>query len=235
MFARSVALRMIASAVAVLADGPIRRPATPGSEAVMDAGVRAHPVDPAVDPRVRERFAALDRVQVARRALEAERERTADLIDELAFHERDPDEIGHLREIHESLEQERRAARRPFGRRNGREILSLELAERLVLARLGYIDYAEYAAAQERSDRLVIDLVELGRLEAELSAALADLARLPVGGDVETAAPLPRRTRPSPAVLPSRLEGRATATRKEVFGSSTGWAPDRRSRAANPG
>src|SRR5690349_6820420 len=105
-----------------------------GSEAGMDDRLRALHGERVMDPNVAERFVALERVQRARRLLEHERELAAEVAEaigavESSARHHDPEDVEHLREIHRSLVHERS---RRFGK-DGREILSLELAERLVL------------------------------------------------------------------------------------------------------
>jgi hypothetical protein len=191
--------------------------------------------EPVTDPMVADRFAALERVQLARRALERERERAVEAAARASAAEAetthlDPEDVEHLLEIHGSLEVERRAARRPFAK-NGREIMSFELAERLVLERLGFASYEDFEADLQVEAPLVevIDLAELSRLEQDVADAEAELARISTAGGASALAPaLPRRQRPSTTELPVRLAGRTTSARKEVFGTGTGFAPERR-------
>jgi hypothetical protein len=103
-----------------------------------------------------------------------------------------PTDAAHARAITEALDDARRRAGRPFGRRAAKQVVALELAERLATGNIGL------PPEPERSEAY-IDLTAIERARAELHDAEADLEELM--SDQES---LPRRPRPwRPVTLPA--------------------------------
>lgn len=119
----------------------------------------------------------------------------------------DPADRDLLDRVHTDLLEARRAVTTSgrARRRAAERVVALELAERLILARLGcasFEDYQDRLAAASAAEP-VIDLAYLEYAHEELDRAEAELAALEAD-EVERrdAPPLPRRP---PAVLPVRF------------------------------
>jgi len=87
-------------------------------------------------------------------------------------------DVAQLNAIRKDLD-ELRSSHRVFRKQADKRILSLELAERLALSRLGYVDYDDFAEqpAATRDDD-TIDLAYIEYAERELAAAEHELAAL---------------------------------------------------------
>jgi len=88
-------------------------------------------------------------------------------------------DVAQLNAIRKDLDELRSSSHRVFRKQAGKRILSLELAERLALSRLGYVDYDDFAEqpAATRDDD-TIDLAYIEYAERELAAAEHELAAL---------------------------------------------------------
>ena len=97
-------------------------------------------------------------------------------------------DVAQLNAIRHDLDDLRSTSRRVFRKDTDRQIQALELAGRLVLARLGLSDYDEIDAVTTPHGAEVIDLAYLEYAERELRSAEQDLAALRRG---ELTAPQP--------------------------------------------
>jgi hypothetical protein len=101
---------------------------------------------------------------------------------------------AHAREVSAELERARRRARRPFGRRAAREVVALELAERLANDRALQATEPDFPISRPG---VVLDLAELDRARTVLIEAQEHLDQLVEQEQLAVmAAPLPRRLRP---------------------------------------
>ncbi len=146
---------------------------------------RAAPATPD-EQRSRRQLAALERVRRARLALaeaEADIERTIALLEmvgDLPVDRRDelpplppgvePVDAERLEQVHADLERARRRSSRWGG---GREVVGLEMAERLILERLGFADYEGFDQARREREAPVLDFAHLEFAQHELAQAEA--------------------------------------------------------------
>jgi hypothetical protein len=87
-------------------------------------------------------------------------------------------DVAQLNAIRKDLD-ELRSSHTVFRKQAEKRKLSLELAERLALSRLGYVDYEDYAAPRDLpADDGIIDLAYIEYAEQELAAAEHELAAL---------------------------------------------------------
>jgi hypothetical protein len=131
--------------------------------------------------------------------------RKADALDDEAASPADAAEVAaataqaaaddeHARAVSAELERARRRARRPFGRRAARQVVALELAERLANDRSAQSAGHDFPISRPG---VVLDLAELERARSTLLDAQANLERLVEQEQLAVmAAPLPRRPRP---------------------------------------
>lgn len=194
-------------------------------EAAVDHTLGATDIDPMTDRSVRRRrMEALQQAHRARAVLDrgaelvAQRERdgdaTTDATARSAAFEAD---VARLEEIHRNLLHERHVARRMLHRRSERLVLALELAERLALDRLGFVDYADFEAHRDDAERVIIDVDAIEQAARDLAEAEAVLEEL----DGTGAAGADRRRAFGWTVDPVLRRGapvRATTARRQLFG-----------------